>query len=107
MLEELNKIFLFLDEVQQIEGWERYVRSIYDEYKGRIKIFAAGSCSDLVPILVSYFEMMKEAFLFFDATVFPYNVRDQKQYPRKNTVSITHSSPDQVWEPAYYRRTPW
>jgi len=26
---------------------------------------------------------MKEAFLFFDATVFSYNVRDQKQYPRK------------------------
>jgi uncharacterized protein len=211
-LEEFDRIFLFLDEVQHIEGWERYVRSIYDEFKGRIKIFVTGSCSDLlsdeyanlltgrhitrrilplkfkeymifngidpvksfdtgksssrtnrmfdeylvnggfpeivingpspemssqlftdiisrditsrigirnkealmdladflvrnvggllsfnkisryfksrstpvsVPTLISYFEIMKEAFLFFDATISSDNIRDRKQYPRK------------------------
>ena len=212
ILEEFWRIFLFLDEVQHIETWERYVRSIYDEYKGRIKIFVTGSCSNLlsdeyaslltgrhitrrvlplrfqeylifngmepeksfdtersssrtagmfdeylvrggfpeivldgpnlemssqlftdiiarditsrvgirnrealmdladflvrnvggllsfnkisryfksrstpvsVPTLISYFEMMKGAFLFFDATILSKNMRDRKQYPRK------------------------
>ena len=48
ILDEFERIFLFLDEVQHIQGWERYVRSIYDEYKGRIKILVTGSCSDLL-----------------------------------------------------------
>jgi len=31
-----GKIYLFLDEVQKIDGWEKYIRSIYDEFKGKI-----------------------------------------------------------------------
>jgi len=42
-----GKVYLFLDEVQRVEQWERYVRSIYDEFKGRIKIFVSGSTSKL------------------------------------------------------------
>src|SRR3989344_7694085 len=34
-----EKVYLFLDEVQKINGWEKYIRSIYDEFKGKIKIF--------------------------------------------------------------------
>lgn len=212
MLDEFEKVYLFLDEVQHIDGWERYIRGIYDEFKGKIKIFVTGSCSNLlsdeyanlltgrhltsrifplsfreflifrdmdpersldtegstsktarlfreyldtggfpeiviegnvhemasqlftdivarditsrigirnreslidlsdflvrnvggllsfnkisryfksrlspvsVPTLITYFEMMKEAFLFFDATVQSENARDRKQYPRK------------------------
>ncbi|MEA1907333.1 MAG: AAA family ATPase, partial [Euryarchaeota archaeon] len=29
-----ERIFVFLDEIQRIEGWESYIRSIYDEFKG-------------------------------------------------------------------------
>jgi hypothetical protein len=47
-LVEFDRIFLFLDEIQHINGWERYVRSIFDEYKGKIKIFITGSCSNLL-----------------------------------------------------------
>ncbi|VVB87169.1 AAA domain protein [uncultured archaeon] len=47
LLEKHNKVFIFLDEVQRIEGWEKYIRSIYDEFKGRIKIFVSGSNSKL------------------------------------------------------------
>ena len=28
-----GKVYLFLDEVQKIDGWEKYIRSIYDEFK--------------------------------------------------------------------------
>lgn len=45
---EKGKIYLFLDEVQRIEGWEKYVRSIYDEFKGKIKIFISGSSANLL-----------------------------------------------------------
>jgi predicted AAA+ superfamily ATPase len=48
LLEEHKRIHLFLDEVQRIPGWERYVRSIYDEFKGRMKIFVTGSSANLL-----------------------------------------------------------
>lgn len=47
LFDKYNKIFIFLDEVQRIEGWEKYIRSIYDEFKGKIKIFVSGSTSKL------------------------------------------------------------
>ena len=44
----LGNAYLFLDEVQKIEGWERYIRSMYDEFKGKIKIFVSGSNANLL-----------------------------------------------------------
>ncbi len=48
LLNKFNKIHLFLDEIQKINGWESYIRSIYDEFKGKIKIFISGSSSNLL-----------------------------------------------------------
>ena len=45
---ERGKVYLFLDEVQRIAGWEKFVRSIYDEFKGKIKIFVSGSNAALL-----------------------------------------------------------
>lgn len=45
---KLGRLYLFLDEVQRIGGWEKYVRSIQDEFKGRIKIFVSGSSRSLL-----------------------------------------------------------
>ncbi|MCK5774034.1 MAG: ATP-binding protein, partial [Thermoplasmata archaeon] len=47
------------------------------------RYFKSRSTPVSVPTLISYFEMMKEAFLFFDATILSKNMRDRKQYPRK------------------------
>lgn len=46
--EKYKKIYLFLDEVQRIKEWEKYIRSIYDEFKDKIKIFVSGSSSNLL-----------------------------------------------------------
>jgi predicted AAA+ superfamily ATPase len=54
LLNKFEKLYLFLDEVQRIEGWEKYVRSIYDEFKGKIKIFISGSTSKLTASKLSY-----------------------------------------------------
>ncbi len=43
-----GKVFVFLDEVQRVEGWEKSVRSIYDEFKGKIRVFVSGSSSNLL-----------------------------------------------------------
>lgn len=48
LFEKHKTIYLFLDEVQRIRGWERYVRSIYDEFKDNIKIFVSGSSANLL-----------------------------------------------------------
>ena len=41
-----EKIYLFLDEVQNIKGWERYVRRVYDTLN--IQLFITGSSSKLL-----------------------------------------------------------
>lgn len=43
LLDKFEKIYLFLDEIQNLQNWEKYIRNIYDEFKGRIKIFLSGS----------------------------------------------------------------
>lgn len=42
-----GKIYLFLDEVQLVDGWERFVASLYDR-KANVKIFITGSSSKLL-----------------------------------------------------------
>lgn len=54
LLDSYGRIFVLLDEVQRVEGWEKYVRSIYDEFKGKIKIFVSGSTSKLTGSELSY-----------------------------------------------------
>ncbi len=53
-LPDHERIFVFLDEIQRIEGWESYIRSIYDEFKGKIKIFVSGSTSKLTESELSH-----------------------------------------------------
>src|SRR3989338_839780 len=42
-----SRVYLVLDEVQKIKGWEQWVRSKYDR-KENIKIFVTGSNSELL-----------------------------------------------------------
>jgi len=49
-----GKIYLFLDEIQKIREWEKYIRSIYDEFKGKLKIFISSSSSKLTKTKLSY-----------------------------------------------------
>ncbi|CAD6491449.1 MAG: AAA domain protein [Candidatus Argoarchaeum ethanivorans] len=49
-----GRIFVFLDEIRRIEGWESYIRSIYDEFKGKVKIFVSGSTSKLTESELSH-----------------------------------------------------
>jgi len=48
LIDEYKTVYLFLDEVQRIDKWEQFVRSIYDEFKDKIKIFVSGSSANLL-----------------------------------------------------------
>jgi hypothetical protein len=48
LIDKYKTVYLFLDEVQRIDKWEQYVRSIYDEFKDKIKIFVSGSSANLL-----------------------------------------------------------
>ncbi len=48
LIDKYKIVYLFLDEVQRIDKWEQYVRSIYDEFKDKIKIFVSGSSANLL-----------------------------------------------------------
>lgn len=54
LFEKHKTIYIFLDEVQRIKDWEKYIRSIYDEFKGKIKIFISGSTSRLTESELSH-----------------------------------------------------
>jgi predicted AAA+ superfamily ATPase len=42
------KVYLFLDEIQNIKGWEKFVRTLYDSAKNKYNIFITGSNSSLL-----------------------------------------------------------
>jgi hypothetical protein len=48
LLEKYGTVYLFLDEVQRIEGWEHYIRSIYDEFKEKVRIYISESSANLL-----------------------------------------------------------
>jgi len=85
-----GKIYLFLDEIQRINGWEKYVRSIYDEFKGKIKIFISGSTSKLTKTNMSYllsgrhltsvvFPLSFREFLYFNKIEFDKPLTEEKR----------------------------
>lgn len=42
---DCKEVYLFLDEIQKIDGWNEYAKNIYDAYKGKVKIILSGSAS--------------------------------------------------------------
>lgn len=47
-----GKVYLFLDEVQLVKGWERFVAALHDR-KANVKIFVTGSSSKLLKSEIS------------------------------------------------------
>lgn len=48
-----EKLYLFLDEIHIIPGWEKWVRRISEREKGDIKLIITGSSSELLPNEIS------------------------------------------------------
>ena len=43
-----GRVYIFLDEIQAVEGWEIFAKSVYDEFGRRVKLVVTGSVKDLI-----------------------------------------------------------
>lgn len=64
-----GKIFLFLDEIQEIRGWERAVNSLSQQYKEQYEIFITGSNANLLSTELSTY--LSGRYVRFE--VFPFS----------------------------------
>ncbi len=79
-----EKIYLFLDEVQNIDGWEKYARRIYDTEK--IQIFITGSSSKLLSSEIA--TSLRGRTITYE--IFPFSFREYINY--KNIEINLYSS---------------
>jgi predicted AAA+ superfamily ATPase len=91
-----KKMFLFLDEIHNVKGWERWARNVYDEYKGKIKLVVSGSTSKIMAekisslltgrhISVKLLPLSFKEFLDFKGFVFS---NSDLKYSKKKNVEI-------------------
>ena len=69
-----EKVYLFLDEVQNIEGWEKYIRRIYDTEN--VQIFVTGSSSKLLSSEIA--TSLRGRTITYE--VFPFSFREYLSY---------------------------
>lgn len=85
--------YLFLDEVQEIDGWERYVRRIYDTEN--VRIFVTGSSSrlltrDLAPALRGR-NIGFEVFPLSFAEYADFKGLSRREYDREDESRLAHA----------------
>jgi predicted AAA+ superfamily ATPase len=79
-----EKVYLFLDEVQNIDGWERYVRRIYDTLD--LQLYITGSSSKLLSSEIA--TSLRGRTITYE--IFPFSFREYLRY--KEIEINLHSS---------------
>jgi len=74
-LKPIWKIYLFLDEIQLIQWWESFIRTIYEQNED-IEIFLTGSNSDLLSNEIS----SSLSWRFIEFTIFPLDFWEYLQF---------------------------
>jgi len=69
-----ERVYLFLDEVQNIKGWERYVRRIYDTLN--LQIYITGSSSKLLSSEIA--TSLRGRTITYE--IFPFSFREYLRY---------------------------
>ncbi len=81
-----GKIYYFLDEIQEIEQWEKIVNSLSQDYKNKAEVFISGSNSHLLSGELStflsgrYVEFEILPFSFVEYCQFLQKARDKKSF---------------------------
>lgn len=83
-----GKIYVFIDEIQEIEGWEKTLKRIYDLECERKKIFISGSNASLLKEELSY--LLTGRCAYFE--LFPFNY---KEYLRSQKIEL-HDEMDTI-----------
>jgi predicted AAA+ superfamily ATPase len=69
-----EKVYLFLDEVQNVEGWEKYIRRIYDTLN--LQIYITGSSSKLLSSEIA--TSLRGRTITYE--IFPFSFREYLRY---------------------------
>ncbi|MDO8592235.1 MAG: ATP-binding protein [bacterium] len=83
-----GKIYLFLDEVQMVSGWERFVASLYDR-KADVKIFVTGSSSKLLMGEISTLLSGR----YISEVIYPLSFREFMDFKKENYSPFLIKSP--------------
>lgn len=90
-LDPQKKPYIFLDEIQEVENWERWVRTIHELKKATVII--SGSNSDLLNTELASTLTGRH----LDLTIFPLSFReflDFREIPFHSTLDLTHHKTD-------------
>ncbi len=80
-----GKIFILLDEVQQIDGWEKVVNALSQDHKKEYEVFITGSNSNLLSgELATY---LSGRYIAFDIQSFSYDEYAKMTHKEKNKQS--------------------
>ncbi len=79
-------IYVFLDEIQNIESWEKFVRSLQEKYQEKIQIFITWSNSNLLSSELSTILTWR----YIDFVVYPFSF---KEYLELKNITITSIDP--------------
>lgn len=118
-ISEKHKLYLFLDEIQNIPAWEKWIKSIYD--KGRdIKIIISGSNSsllsgDLSTLLTgrhfttrmlpfSFGEFLEYHHIKFELKTLPYSKKNIEIKKRFNEYMENGGFPEIIFYPSIKHR---
>lgn len=82
-----GKIYLFLDEVQKVEKWEKFVLSLYDSHQ-QVKVFVTGSNSSLLESNIS--TLLSGRYLI--KKIFPLNFSEFLDFKNINLNMITNQA---------------
>ncbi len=73
-----EKIYLFLDEIQEIKGWEKFVRRVYDTLN--IQIFITGSSAKMLSVELA--SSLRGRTIAYD--IFPLSFKEYLQFKNIN-----------------------
>jgi len=80
-----GRVFLMLDEIQHVKGWEIFARSVYDEFKDKIKLIVSGSIKSLIS--KDYGKLLTGRHLSIE--IFPLNFKEFLIFKDFKTEKLT------------------
>ncbi|KKP39022.1 MAG: hypothetical protein UR28_C0010G0005 [Candidatus Peregrinibacteria bacterium GW2011_GWF2_33_10] len=80
---EKGKIYIFLDEIQLIEGWESFVRTLYEAGQENYDIYITGSNSSLLSSEFSSALSGRD----INMTVYPFSLKEFLNFNKLNIIS--------------------
>ncbi len=82
-----GKIYIFLDEIQEIEGWEKIVNSLSQDYVDEYEVFITGSNANLLSTELSTYLSGR----YISIEVFPFSYSEFSEFNQcdKNKESFT------------------